>query len=57
MFNSLPQVKKSAFPSETVLLTTLDAGLVLLVSLLGHPRWHAYRDLLHVSALPEQEQR
>ncbi|MBE0474726.1 hypothetical protein [Rhodoferax sp.] len=32
-------------------------GLVLLVPLLGHAGWHAYRDLLDVSALPEREQR
>jgi uncharacterized membrane protein len=32
-------------------------GLVLLVPLLGHASWHAYRDLLDVSALPEREQR
>lgn len=29
-------------------------GLVLLVPLLGHASWHAYRDLLDVSALPER---
>jgi uncharacterized membrane protein len=32
-------------------------GLVLLVPLLGHASWHAYRDLLDVSALPEREPR
>lgn len=32
-------------------------GLVLLVPLLGHASWHAYRDVLDVSALPEQEPR
>jgi len=31
-------------------------GLVLLVPLLGHASWHAYRDLLDVTALPEREQ-
>jgi uncharacterized membrane protein len=31
-------------------------GLVLLVPLLGHASWHAYRDLLDVSAVPEREQ-
>lgn len=36
---------------------TALVGLVLLVPLLGHASWHAYRDLLDVSALPEQEQR
>ncbi len=32
-------------------------GLVLLVPLLGHASWHAYRDLLDASALPERGQR
>ena len=32
-------------------------GLVPLVPLLGHASWHAYRDLLDVSALPEREPR
>lgn len=32
-------------------------GLVLVVPLLGHASWHAYRDLLDVSALPGREQR
>jgi uncharacterized membrane protein len=36
---------------------TALVGLVLLVPLLGHASWHAYRDLLDVSALPEREQR
>jgi uncharacterized membrane protein len=31
-------------------------GLVLLVPLLGHASWHAYRDLLDASALPERGQ-
>ena len=33
---------------------TALVGLVLLVPLLGHASWHAYRDLLDVSALPER---
>jgi uncharacterized membrane protein len=36
---------------------TALVGLVLLVPLLGHASWHAYRDLLDVSGLPEQEPR
>ena len=32
-------------------------GLVLVVPVLGHASWHAYRDLLDVSDLPEREQR
>ena len=31
-------------------------GLVLVVPLLGHASWHAYRELLDVSGLPEREQ-
>ena len=36
---------------------TALVGLVLVVPVLGHASWHAYRDLLDVSALPEQEPR
>ena len=36
---------------------TALTGLVLLMPLLGHASWHAYRDLLDASALPEQEPR
>jgi len=32
-------------------------GLVLVVPVLGHASWHAYRDLLDVSGLPERELR
>jgi len=32
-------------------------GLVLVVPVLGHASWHAYRDLLDVSDLPERELR
>jgi len=34
---------------------TALTGLVLLVPWLGHASWHAYRDLLDASALPERE--
>lgn len=34
---------------------TALVGLVLLVPLLGHASWHAYRDLLDVSGVPERE--
>ena len=30
-------------------------GLVVLVPLLGHASWHAYRDVLDVSGMPERE--
>ena len=32
-------------------------GLLLVMPLLGHASWHAYRDVLAVSGWPEQEQR
>ena len=32
-------------------------GLVIVVPLLGHASWHAYRDLVDVSGLPEWESR
>ncbi|MDO8251806.1 MAG: DUF2189 domain-containing protein [Rhodoferax sp.] len=32
-------------------------GLIAVIPMLGHASWHAYRDLLDVSALPEQESR
>lgn len=35
-------------------MATLMLGLVLIVPLLGHASWHAYRDLVDASALPEQ---
>jgi len=36
---------------------TLLAGLVVLVPLLGHASWHAYRDLVDASALPQRAAR
>ncbi len=36
---------------------TALVGLVLAMPVLGHASWHAYRDLLDVSGLPEQERR
>jgi uncharacterized membrane protein len=35
---------------------TALVGLVLLVPLLGHASWHAYRDVLDVTGVPEREQ-
>jgi uncharacterized membrane protein len=35
-------------------MATLMFGLVLIVPLLGHASWHAYRELVDASALPEQ---
>lgn len=37
--------------------TTVLLGLVVLVPVLGHASWHAYRDLLDVTGVPEREQR
>lgn len=34
---------------------TLMLGLVAVIPLLGHASWHAYRDLVDASALPERE--
>ncbi len=52
-----------AFWGALIMLLTLLGfatalfGLVLVVPVLGHASWHAYRDLLDVSGLPEQEPR
>ena len=35
-------------------LTTLLIGLVFVMPLLGHASWHAYRDLVDATALPER---
>ena len=35
-------------------MATAMLGLVLVVPLLGHASWHAYRELVDVSGLPEQ---
>ena len=36
-------------------MVVLMLGLILVVPLLGHASWHAYRDLVDVSALPERD--
>lgn len=36
-------------------LGTLLLGLIVLLPLLGHASWHAYRDLVDASALPERQ--
>lgn len=36
-------------------LSTLFIGLIPIIPLLGHASWHAYRDLVDASALPELE--
>ena len=35
-------------------LGTLLLGLVVVLPLLGHASWHAYRDLVDAGALPER---
>jgi uncharacterized membrane protein len=35
-------------------MATLMMGFVFAVPLIGHATWHAYRDLLDTSALPER---
>ncbi len=57
--NPVPMALWGALIMALTLLgfATALIGLVLLLPLLGHASWHAYRDLLDVSALPEQEQR
>jgi len=52
-----------AFWGALIMLLTLLGfatalvGLLLVVPVLGHASWHAYRDLLDVSGVPEQEPR
>jgi uncharacterized membrane protein len=36
-------------------LATALVGLIVLMPLLGHASWHAYRDLVDASALPPRE--
>jgi uncharacterized membrane protein len=57
--NPIPMALWGALIMVLTLLgfATLLVGLVLLLPLLGHASWHAYRDLLDVSGLPEREQR
>ena len=54
--NPLPMAVWSGLIMLLVLLgfASLMAGLLLIVPLLGHASWHAYRDLVDASALPER---
>ena len=54
--NPLPMAVWSGLIMLLVLLgfATLLVGLLLIVPLLGHASWHAYRDLVDASALPER---
>ena len=36
-------------------LATALLGLIVVIPLLGHASWHAYRDLVDVSGLPEHD--
>ncbi|MHB1199339.1 MAG: DUF2189 domain-containing protein [Polaromonas sp.] len=54
--NPLPLALWAALIMGLTLLgfATLMAGLILVLPLLGHASWHAYRDLVDASALPER---
>ena len=54
----LAGIFREGFPKALTLLGFGSAllGLVLVVPLLGHASWHAYRDLLDVSGLPQRGQ-
>jgi uncharacterized membrane protein len=54
--NPLPMAVWSGLIMLLVLLgfASLLLGLLLVVPLLGHASWHAYRDLVDASALPER---
>ncbi|MCW2313733.1 DUF2189 domain-containing protein [Rhodoferax antarcticus] len=55
--NPLPMAFWGALIMGLTLLGFASAlvGLIVLVPLLGHASWHAYRDLIDASALPERE--
>jgi uncharacterized membrane protein len=57
--NPIPMALWGAIIMVLTLLgfATALVGLVLVVPLLGHASWHAYRDLVDVSSLPERERR
>ena len=57
--NPIPMALWGALIMVLTLLgfATALVGLVLVVPLLGHASWHAYRDLVDVSSLPERERR
>lgn len=54
--NPLPMAIWAAFIMVATLLSmaTMMMGFMFTVPLIGHATWHAYRDLLDVSALPER---
>ena len=55
--NPLPMAFWAALIMGFSLLGLASAllGLIVVIPLLGHASWHAYRDLVDVSALPERE--
>lgn len=57
--NPLPMAVWSALIMLLVLLgfATLLTGLLVVVPVLGHASWHAYRDLVDASAWPERDGR
>ncbi len=59
LVNPVPMAFWGAIIMMLTLLGLASAlvGLVLVVPLLGHASWHAYRELVDASGLPEREQR
>jgi uncharacterized membrane protein len=57
LLNPLPMALWAALIMGFTLLGLGSAllGLIAVVPMLGHASWHAYRDLVDASALPEQE--
>lgn len=57
LLNPLPMAFWAALIMGLTLLGMASAllGLLLVIPLLGHASWHAYRDLVDASSLPERE--
>ena len=55
--NPLPMAFWAALIMGFTLLGLASAllGLIAVIPMLGHASWHAYRDLVDVSALPERD--
>ena len=54
VFVSSTRIQKALGDQAITALERL-MGLVLVVPMLGHASWHAYRDTIDASALPERE--
>lgn len=57
LINPLPMAWWAALIMGFCMLGMLSAllGLIAVIPMLGHATWHAYRDLVDVSALPQRE--